>query len=254
MSWAYRGRRVSYRHQQAGGSSGYLSTEEELFEVRKNLETILNTVESTCSPDSIKLMERAAWKTWEEAKRIAADIRDYINKNNRCSRFQAQLISNLCSLYDVATLPAIENWASTYKNSEEMKLNFSRCCEYYLRLYENMYYKNITGKYTADPENFIPSRKEYELICENKFTKKILEAYKQKPKFSAGDIVKIKKSALRLFPSDYFEAKILILKNDLLITSAVKSGARKYLCYVITNSNTCQREIEERYLQKDKKR
>jgi len=101
----------------------------------------------------------------------------------------------------LSTLTKIENrlhrvneerqaWLNEW--SYEKQLNFELACKYYQILgCHDFYrkYKSVILKGINSPNDFVPTRKQYKMIVENKYVDKAIRSYYDVPKYNVGDLV-----------------------------------------------------------------
>ena len=135
-----------------------------------------------------------------------------------------------------------EEWRNQY--DEEKRKRAIICAQYYKA--NPPYYASLIDKILKD-EDFVPTRKQYFLMCDNKYTKKVLRETFSEPLFEAGTLVQGRKSAPLNIKDKYLA---VIASNEGPVTSAAR-GAKVYLVLPLGENKpvSCQ----ERYLKKVKK-
>lgn len=74
----------------------------------------------------------------------------------------------------------------------EKQLNFELACRYYQTVGCHKFYikhKSVILKGIKSPNDFVPTRKQYKIIVENKYVRKAINAYFDIPKYNVGDLV-----------------------------------------------------------------
>jgi hypothetical protein len=101
----------------------------------------------------------------------------------------------------LSTLTKIENrlhrvneerqaWLNEW--SYEKQLNFELACKYYQVVGSHAFYrkyKSVILKGINSPNDFVPTRKQYKIIVENKYVDKAIRSYYDVPKYNVGDLV-----------------------------------------------------------------
>jgi len=83
-----------------------------------------------------------------------------------------------------------QDWLNEW--SYEKQLNFELACKYYQVVgYHDFYrkYKSVILKGINSPNDFVPTRKQYKMIVENKYVDKAIRSYYDVPKYNVGDLV-----------------------------------------------------------------
>ena len=113
-----------------------------------------------------------------------------------------------------------EDWKKEY--DEEKRKNIIICAEYYKA--NPPYYASLVDKILND-NNFVPTKKQYFSMCDNKYTKKVLRETFSKSLFNAGALAQGRKSA----PPEIKDKYVAIIAiNERPVTSAA-AGAKTYL-------------------------
>lgn len=84
-----------------------------------------------------------------------------------------------------------DEWVANFDNEKRTILNI--CANYYSK---TNYFKDIADKVLAD-QNFIPSEKQYNAMCKNKYAQRLLENTKIAAKYEVGSLVVIRETAIR---------------------------------------------------------
>jgi|688.fasta_scaffold40633_10 hypothetical protein len=74
----------------------------------------------------------------------------------------------------------------------EKQLNFELACRYYQSVGCHAFYikhKSVILKGIKNPNDFVPTRKQYRMIAENKYVQKAIRAYFDVSKYNVGDLV-----------------------------------------------------------------
>ena len=114
------------------------------------------------------------------------------------------------------------------------------CAKYYLA--NPPYFSSLSQDIVQKPD-FIPTKSQFEALCQNDYTKKVLKEYYRKPKYSKGDLVVIRKGSTIPFHLSNFKSKLCMVvdnNHNFITTHAV--GAKTYRLLPIGRTTTllCQ--------------
>ena len=98
-------------------------------------------------------------------------------------------LERLYNKYSMEEIKKKEEFAENY--SDDHRRIALRCAQYYADQYPP-YFDAIVQKVLSDPEGHTLSYNEYNKMCNNKYAKKILACYEEKPKYCVGDFVQIR--------------------------------------------------------------
>lgn len=121
-------------------------------------------------------------ETLDGDKQFMTSLKQYWDKNKYLTVRQFEAIGR------------IESKKGERKENDEFRNNFTddqrETLQIVAKYYHNLgsYYKELAFRVVSDP-NFIPSKKQYESMCCNKYSEALVENYKIPPKFHDGEIV-----------------------------------------------------------------
>lgn len=125
-------------------------------------------------------------------KELLAWERNFYNSFNHSTTLTQRQLSTLTKIEDRLHRKNEEReaWLSEWDYQKE--LYFSLACRYYQTtgshdIYKK--YKSIIVKSIKSPSDFIPTRKQYKALVENKYVEKAICAYFDPPKYNVGDLV-----------------------------------------------------------------
>ena len=121
-----------------------------------------------------------------------------------------------------------QEWINNFDSEKRTILNV--CAQYYSK---TPYFKDIADKVILDP-TFIPSEKQYNAMCGNKYAQRLLENIKTPPKFAQGDVVVIRETTRRT-RWDVQEVPHVILEIDDVVGPT--RGSRIYTLLPIGGSD-----------------
>ena len=175
-------------------------------------------------------------------KKFLESIYEQYNKNGELSQAQLNAIKKIESKYSEETLVDYEEWKSSY---DEEKKNTARICALYYKA-NPPYFAQLVQSILEDGD-FVPTRKQYESMCRNKYTKRVIEQTKSTSKYSVGQLLRGRKTAPLTIRDKYFSVIEIGAKP---IISAAK-GAKIYSLLPLGETEVV--DCEERFLKKVKK-
>jgi len=110
-------------------------------------------------------------------------------KKGRLSDSQERHLFKLTDKYNMDRIREENAWCKNY--GPKQRDVAVKCAKYYDGQYQ-VYFQNIVLKVLNDPEGHFLTLGEYNKLCKNKYTLKILASYDAPEKFSVGDIVQIR--------------------------------------------------------------
>ena len=136
-----------------------------------------------------------------------------------------------------------KNWEKDY--NDEKRRVAKICASYYK---ENPpYFSNLVEKVLND-DTFIPTKAQYDSMCGNRYSERVILATDSKPLFPVGSVVQGRASAPRNLKNKLFS---VIVTDHRPVYKAVKGG-KVYLLLPFGSDTTV--ECEERYLKKVRKK
>tara|TARA_R110000824_G_scaffold227461_2_gene415268 strand:- start:2397 stop:3053 length:657 start_codon:yes stop_codon:yes gene_type:complete len=175
-------------------------------------------------------------------KQFLDSVYEQCNKNGGVTEAQLKAIKKIEDKYSKETFLDYEKWKEQYDSE---KKEVAKICAFY---YKNNppYFKDLSEKILSD-SNFIPTEKQFNSMCKNKFTQKVIEQTRAIPKFEAGQLVQGRKNAPLKIRDCYFS--VIEVGAKPVISSA--RGAKIYTLLPLGKTQIV--ECEERFLKKMKK-
>ena len=116
----------------------------------------------------------------------------YYNKNNNLTDKQITLIKNIADNYSEESI----RWRQEFGDDKREIFNLA------IKYYSNsIYFVDLCNK-NFSQDNFTPTRRQYEKMCENKYFQKVLKYYRQGPRYSVSDIITFRKNETRYSQSE----------------------------------------------------
>jgi SNF2 family DNA or RNA helicase len=100
-------------------------------------------------------------------------------------------------------------------------------------------------------EGFVPTRREYTKMVENKYAQKVLDAHRADPKFDVNQVVQIRSTLGKNIAEHHLRhfrhRRCFVLANDLPIKNST-AGAKRYSLLPMGSSDVI--ELDEKHLMK----
>ena len=169
-------------------------------------------------------------------------------KGHSLSVRQNDVLQKVEAKLSPATLKEARDWEESW--TEEKAHNLRLIAEYYRG---TGYFTSLARQVLRDPA-YIPPRKAYEKMCENKYAKRVLEIASGTPAYPEGTTVMLRATA----KSKLSNTKFNKLKNNplfvLRVLPHVHSSAKGAKLYEILSGCSCDvLRIEERFLKSYRK-
>ena len=183
---------------------------------------------------------------------------DQLDVGRTLSERQVEILDAKYEEHGPAARAENSAWAESWDSEKEER--FRICALYYQG---TGYYSSLAQQVSADgviAEGFIPSKREYHKMCNNKYALKVLAAWFSEPKFPAGSLVAIRATAPRRTLANDLIIKhrdgkpiaYFVLETNSSTPTSASAGAKKYK--ILAAGSTAPIEVEEKHLKKMKKR
>lgn len=124
--------------------------------------------------------------------------------------------------------------------TDDMRKRFKLACDYYR---STTYFADLVRKSDMD-KTFIPSRRQYDRMCDNKYFNKALENYNSKPRYNIGDMICLRKR-MSIYMHDASECVGIVAGVE--ETPSFRAGLRKYnIMWISGNYHT--NNVSEMYI------
>ena len=137
-----------------------------------------------------EIVDRCTPHASAKEKDFLESVKSFLQRRGEVTIGQESWINSISEKYSLDFLAEAETWESAW--SSEHRTEAIRIAYYYEA--NPPYYSNYVITIFSDPENFILSKREWDRFCENKYAKKIRKEYNSPQRFSAGDMVQIRKT------------------------------------------------------------
>jgi len=184
---------------------------------------------------------------WEQG--FFESVKSQFDKKHTLSVKQIETVQKIAAKFSPEAIREREAWYESFTDFQRENLRV--CADYYK---PTGYYRDLVEKILTDC-NFIPSPKQYKMMCQNKYSAKVLEAYRAEPKFPVGSLATLRKHrsngymAITGAPT-WADINVLVLTTNEPIVSSAK-GCKRYKCMVVGGTDTFY--CEERDLKKMKR-
>jgi hypothetical protein len=210
--------------------------------IEKALETQLSTTEfrAGCAGD--------AWGV-----EFIGSLRGQLLAGRELSPRQKEILAKIVTRHSDEAQAVRNNWASSF--TSEMREKMIIAAHYYLA--NPPYFGDLARKAIED-DAFVPSKKAYEKMVENKYATKVIESTRSTPKFAPGSIVALRSGARVLqgnssvFPVPAIRSNVaFVLKVGSRPVIGAARGCKVYT--VLFTGATAPTQVEERWLKKGKR-
>ncbi len=168
------------------------------------------------------LADRVDPGTWDAG--FVESVAAQIKRGRDLSEKQLDILSKIEARWSDEARAAANTWKQTYLDSPEMQQNARIVATYY----------SITGYYAGLADNilhtegFVPTEKQYKSITNNKFAKKILEAWYNDPKYPVGSYVVVRDTAPGMVRGKAKNVPCVILKTNAAYPRCAAKGTKIY--------------------------
>ena len=171
---------------------------------------------------------------WEQG--FFESVKSQFDKNHTLSVRQIETVQKIAAKFSPEAIREREAWYESFGDAQRENLRV--CADYYK---STGYYRDLVERILTD-SNFVPSPKQYKMMCENKYAEKVLNAYRAEPKFPVGSLATLREMrsngymAITGAPA-WAEVNVLVLTtNDPIVSSA--KGCKRYKCMIVGGTDT----------------
>ena len=125
--------------------------------------------------------------TWEQG--FVSSLEEQFKKKGKLSVSQEKHLFRLSDRYNMDKIREAQEFAKNY-GPEQRDIAY-KCALYYDGQYLS-YFHDIVTKVLDDPEGHVLTQGEFNKLCKNKYTIKILDSYNTPEQFAVGDMVQIR--------------------------------------------------------------
>ena len=151
---------------------------------------LLKTTENNILKDVDQLIDRAGdWCSQTELSFLNS-IREQVVTKGKLSDKQNNWFKSLADKYSQDSIARSEHWMSLW--DDKKRLEAIRVAHYYSA--NPPYYSSYVERILTDQQGFVLSEAEWKKFCENKYAKRIRQAYNADPLFAKGGMVQVRKA------------------------------------------------------------
>ena len=185
---------------------------------------------------------------WEQG--FFESVKSQFEKRLTLSERQVEIVQKIAEKFSPEAIKERESWYSSWDDEKAETLRV--CADYYMA---TGYFRDVAEKVKLD-DGFIPTPKLYKTMCENKYTMKVMDAYRAEPKFPVGSLATLRKSRSNGYMAisgspPWEDINVLVLATDEPIVSSAK-GCKRYRCMIVGGTDVLF--CEERDLKKIKRK
>ena len=184
---------------------------------------------------------------WEQG--FFESVKAQFDRKHILSDRQVETVQKIAAKFSPAAIQERKAWYESFTDAQRETMRV--CADYYKG---TGYYKDLVHSILSNSE-FVPSPKQYKMLCENKYAAKVLDAYRAEPKFPVGSLATLRKirsngyMAISGAPA-WRDINVLVLTTNEPIVSSAK-GAKRYKCMIVGGTDTFY--CEERDLKRMKR-
>ena len=188
------------------------------------------------------LADRVDPGTWDAG--FVESVSAQVQRGRDLSPKQLEIVSKIEARWTDEARASANTWKQTYLDSDEMQQNAHIVATYY----------SITGYYAGLADNilhtegFVPTEKQYKSITNNKFAKKILEAWYADPKYPVGSYVVVRDTAPGMVRGKAKNVPCVILKTNAAYPRCAAKGTKIY--QILPFGSPTAIMVEERHVKK----
>lgn len=193
-------------------------------------EKVKNTIETID-----KIQNLTAWE-----RSFINSIKEGWQKYGSVTEKQHTMIQKLADRYNPDNVKARENWIGSFDDEKKNRLQVM--ARYYKA--NPPYFGDLANRILSDPD-YIPTERAYNAMCENKYSRKVMDIHNGDPLFPAGTMAVARDS--RQTPHRIRGKTIVVIEHPEGVHNSA-NGARRVI--VLPVGESVPVETEERWLKK----
>ena len=218
-----------------------------LRDIEERLKAAPKTIDATLDSRLTDLLSRATKAGDRWATDFIPSLRGQLLAGHDLSVRQTAILAKIEDRHSDKAQAVRDSWASSF--TSEMREKMVIAARYYLA---NPPYFGDLATTAIEDDDFVPTKRAYEKMVENKYATKVIESALSKPKFNPGSHVALRANApWPILSIRARGATGVVLKAD---AKPVISAARHSKVYsVLFFGQTTPNFVEERWLKKGKR-
>ena len=216
-----------------------------LREIEDRLKAAPAAVDATLDSRLSDLLSRATKAEDRWAMDFIPSLRGQLLAGRNLSARQLEILAKIEARHSDKAQAVRDSWASSF--TSEMRAKLVIAARYYLA--NPPYFGDLAQK-AIDDDSFVPTKRAYEKMVENKYATKVIESTLSKAKFNPGSHVALRANANVGWAIPRTSTGV-VLKADAKPVTSPARGSKVYS--VLFFGQTTPNFVEERWLKKGKR-
>ena len=216
-----------------------------LREIEDRLKAAPAAVDATLDSRLSDLLSRATKAEDRWAMDFIPSLRGQLLAGRALSARQVEILAKIEARHSDKAQAVRDSWASSF--TSEMRAKLVIAARYYLA--NPPYFGDLAQK-AIDDDSFVPTKRAYEKMVENKYATKVIESTLSKAKFNPGSHVALRANANVGWAIPRTSTGV-VLKADAKPVTSPARGSKVYS--VLFFGQTTPSFVEERWLKKGKR-
>ena len=183
---------------------------------------------------------------WEQG--FFESVKAQFDKKHTLSVKQIETVQKIASKFTPEAIREREAWYESFGDMQRENLRV--CAEYYKG---SGYFGDLVENILTNPD-YVPTPSLYKKFVENKYASKVLEAFRQEPKFPVGSLATLRAQRSNGYLAEngyapWDDVNVMVLSTNEPIVSSAR-GCKRYRCVMVGSNVTLF--CEERDLKKMK--
>jgi len=170
---------------------------------------------------------------WEQG--FSESIEQQYARKGRISDHQHRIADRITKKIDDLNDPALQrnrkNWSTKGYNKEKREI--AQIVAKYYKQSNSPYFTDLVAKILRDAD-YVPSQRQYQKLCENKYSQAVVEETRRQPKFKPGQTVQMRASvasfgiANRWELSQHMNKPVIVIQVNAAPMTSHAKGAKVY--------------------------
>ena len=174
-------------------------------------------------------------------------LQSWYTRSGKLSEKQTAALDRIEYLSSDKGRQEVEEWQDEYLTTHRKRAQV--CARYYLS--NPPYFHDLATNIMSNPE-FVPTRRQFEAMCTNKYTNRVWEESLRPATYSKGDIIKVRDMQQLPYHLYQFRGKLaMVVENDGGVTTHA-AGGRLYK--LLPFGHTSVIECQERHIKSFKQK